>query len=306
MGQEIQKTFEIKSIPTIDEATSLMQPDLRLLYEQRAKRLRALAEGHAMKDYLCFAADLVDAQAKVLKTNPLTFEGQHNPLRVDWKILPLSKLTYSRNVYWLDAMNHLLSEFQASSDYCRDEIAKEVDRIQNLSNEEKEVLADQLLQGNFERVGSDTAIFLWAALSLYWAQLARAFELDLYEEAGVERHVCPICGSEPVASVVTVGPPEGARYLHCNLCESEWHYVRVQCSNCESGGKIRYWTLDDENSPIKTESCGDCHSHLKIFYQNKNAMLEPVADDLASLALDALMEEEGFARSTINPFLFPG
>lgn len=306
MGQGIQKTFEIKSIPTLDAAVSLAQPDLRLLYEQRAKRLRTLAEGHAMKDYLGFAADLVDAQAKILKSKPLTLGGQQGPLRVDWKTLPLSKLAYSRDVYWLDAMDHLLREFQTSSDYCSGEIAKTVDRIRNLSNVEKEALADQLLQGNFERVGSDTAIFLWAVLSLYWAQLVRVFELDLYEEAGVERHLCPVCGSEPVASVVTMGPPEGTRYLHCNLCESQWHYVRVQCSNCENSGKLRYWTLDDEASPIKTESCGDCHSHLKIFYQNKDITLEPVADDLASLALDALMEEEGFSRSTINPFLFPG
>ncbi|MFN6883591.1 formate dehydrogenase accessory protein FdhE, partial [Proteus mirabilis] len=29
------------------------------------------------------------------------------------------------------------------------------------------------------------------------------------------------------------------------------------------------------------------------------------ADDLASLILDAKMEEEGFARSSINPLLFP-
>ena len=33
---------------------------------------------------------------------------------------------------------------------------------------------------------------------------------------------------------------------------------------------------------------------------------QAVADDLASLVLDARMEQEGFARSSINPFLFPG
>ncbi len=34
--------------------------------------------------------------------------------------------------------------------------------------------------------------------------------------------------------------------------------------------------------------------------------MEAVADDLASLVLDARMEQEGFARSSINPFMFPG
>ena len=38
----------------------------------------------------------------------------------------------------------------------------------------------------------------------------------------------------------------------------------------------------------------------------KDPKVEAVADDLASLILDAKMEQEGFARSSINPFLFPG
>ncbi|SFD20787.1 formate dehydrogenase formation protein, partial [Pragia fontium DSM 5563 = ATCC 49100] len=37
----------------------------------------------------------------------------------------------------------------------------------------------------------------------------------------------------------------------------------------------------------------------------KDQNVEPVADDLASLVLDAKVEEEGFARSGVNPFLFP-
>ena len=47
-------------------------------------------------------------------------------------------------------------------------------------------------------------------------------------------------------------------------------------------------------------------SYLKIFQQNNDPHLEPLADDLASLPLDALVEEQGFARSGLNPFLFPG
>ncbi|WP_424710724.1 formate dehydrogenase accessory protein FdhE, partial [Klebsiella pneumoniae] len=66
------------------------------------------------------------------------------------------------------------------------------------------------------------------------------------------------------------------------------------------------WSLDDENAAVKAESCGDCGSYLKILYQEKDAKVEAVADDLASIILDARMEEEGFARSSLNPFLFPG
>jgi len=32
--------------------------------------------------------------------------------------------------------------------------------------------------------------------------------------------------------------------------------------------------------------------------------VEPVADDLATLVLDARMQQEGFTRSSLNPFFY--
>ncbi|MEX5706645.1 formate dehydrogenase accessory protein FdhE, partial [Escherichia coli] len=57
---------------------------------------------------------------------------------------------------------------------------------------------------------------------------------------------------------------------------------------------------------IKAESCEDCDTYLNILYQEKAPKIEAVADDLASLGLGARMEDEGYARRSINPFLFPG
>ncbi len=45
---------------------------------------------------------------------------------------------------------------------------------------------------------------------------------------------------------------------------------------------------------------------LENSLSGKEPKVEAVADDLASLVLDARMEQEGYARSSINPFLFPG
>jgi FdhE protein len=56
----------------------------------------------------------------------------------------------------------------------------------------------------------------------------------------------------------------GLRYLHCNLCETEWHVVRVKCSNCEQSRDLHYWSLDNEQAAVKAESCGDCGTYLKI------------------------------------------
>ncbi|MGC6746014.1 formate dehydrogenase accessory protein FdhE [Escherichia coli] len=58
---------------------------------------------------------------------------------------------------------------------------------------------------------------------------------------------------------------------------------------------------------LKAESCDDCGTYLKNSLSGKRSKkIEAVADDLASLVLDARMEQEGYARSSINPFLFPG
>ena len=56
---------------------------------------------------------------------------------------------------------------------------------------------------------------------------------------------------------------------------------------------------------MKAESCGDCGSYLKVMYQEKDAYVEPVADDLSTILLDAEMEQKEFAKSGLNPFLFP-
>lgn len=86
----------------------------------------------------------------------------------------------------------------------------------------------------------------------------------------------------PVSSIVQIGTTQGLRYLHCNLCETEWHVVRVKCSNCEQSRDLHYWSLDNEQAAVKAESCGDCGTYLKIMYQEKDPKVEAVADDLAS------------------------
>lgn len=285
----------------------IMQPELVLLYSNRLARLQALAQQHAaMHDYLLFASEIVKAQEKLLKSQALQPQTLSEPLLVDWGKPPLLKTSYQRNSYWREVLEAILKHFDTIGLYTDQPIMQTVSRVRAMTDQVKESAASDLLAGHIATVGSDAAPFFWAALSLYWAQLARQRPLEVHERIGAKRHVCPICGSAPIASVITGGQEiDGLRYLHCNLCESEWHYVRAQCSNCESSGKLNYWALDDVEAQVKTESCDDCHSHLKILYLNKNPRLDPVADDLDSLALDVLMEEKGFSRSTVNPFFFP-
>jgi len=109
----------------------------------------------------------------------------------------------------------------------------------------------------------------------------------------------------PVASVVRVDKrSQGYRYLHCALCATEWHLVRVTCSHCQSTEGIAQHSIEGGPEAIRAESCEQCHTYRKILYQEQDVGVEPVADDLASLALDLLMGEAGYHRGSTNPLLW--
>ena len=62
--------------------------------------------------------------------------------------------------------------------------------------------------------------------------------------------------------------------------------------------------LEGAGEEVLAETCEECGSYRKIVNQEKNPMVEPLADDLASLMLDLLMSETKFQRASANPLLF--
>jgi FdhE protein len=155
-----------------------------------------------------------------------------------------------------------------------------------------------------------------AALQVHWVALAGHFVADEVKALDVPG-LCPLCGTLPVASMVCAHSPyQGLRYLHCSLCATEWHMVRVQCSACGASGKdIGYHTLKSDTSAakipsgegtaaVRAETCEQCRGYRKILYQEHDTGVDPVADDLASLALDLLLGAEGYHRASGNPLLW--
>lgn len=299
-----QDQLEKSDKRTAEHIPPLLFPRLKNLYNRRAARLRELAENNPLGDYLRFAALIAHAQEVVLYDHPLEMDltarlteaaAQGKP-PLDIHILP-------RDPHWQRLLLSLIAELKPEMS---GPALAVIENLEKASTQELETMAAALFAGEFSEVSSDKAPFIWAALSLYWAQMASLIPGKARAEYGEARQFCPVCGSMPVSSIVQIGTTQGLRYLHCNLCESEWHVVRIKCSNCEQTRDLHYWSIDSEQSAVKAESCGDCGSYLKILYQEKDPNVEAVADDLASLVLDARMEQEGFARSSINPFLFPG
>lgn len=290
-----------KSDPKMAEFVApLLFPTLKNLYSRRAARLRQLAEKNPLGDYLRFAAVVASAQEIVLYDHPLQMDLHARLVETSaMEKPPLDINTLSRNAHWQRLLHSLIAEMKPEMG---GQALASLENLEKTAVNELETMASTLLRHDFARVSSDKSPFIWAALSLYWAQMAALIPGKARVEYGEQRQFCPVCASVPVAAVIHMG---GLRYLHCNLCESEWYVVRSKCSNCEQTRDLNYWSLDREGAAIKAESCGDCGTYLKMFYQEKDPAVEPIADDLASLILDAHMEQEGFSRSSLNPFLLP-
>lgn len=282
----------------------LLFPRLKNCYLRRAARLRDLAKKNPLGDYLRFAAVIAEAQEIALYDHPLQMDLQP-PLVASAASgkPPLDIHTLPRDNHWQRLLQSLIAEMKPEMS---GQALAVLENLEKASSQELEAMADAMFRNDFAQVSSDKAPFIWAALSLYWAQMAALIPGKARTEAGDHRQFCPVCNSVPVASVVHIGSQhDDLRYLHCNLCESEWYVEPNTCSNCEQKSELHYWSLDSTSGVVKAESCGDCGTWLKLFSQQKDPAVEPVADDLASLVLDARMEQEGFTRSSLNPFLFP-
>ena len=140
-----------------------------------------------------------------------------------------------------------------------------------------------------------------------WARALALAESDI--PAGFEDSLCPACGAHPVASIVRIGDAgHGVRYATCSLCACEWHVTRIKCVPCHNTRGISYQGLEGRQGAVhpgvKAETCPECHASLKIVSMEKDPLVDAFADDLATLALDMLVDEAGFHRAGRNLFLF--
>lgn len=280
----------------------------RFVFQERANRLRQLATSSTIKEYLLLMAHVADAQqtALVNYTDLPGADTEHIERAQAHGMPPLQAVGWKRDAQWLAILSDILTHVSEQSDVAEGAkvVAQAILSAITEQPEALENLADAVLEGFEEGVDAASAPFVTAALQVYWTRLVANFDtkqLPVITPFGV----CPCCGSLPVSSIVRIGAQrDGVRYTTCSLCSTEWHIVRVTCSHCESTKDINYHAIEDGSEAIKAESCGGCNTYRKIFYQNKDHMVEAVADDLASVELDVLMGEEGFFRVNTNPLLW--
>jgi FdhE protein len=287
----------------------LRLPDRANAFAERAERLRDRAAGHAMGGYLEFIAQLAEAQQELLEHMPPVRlpSPAHIAQCNEHGIPPLNWQTHARDQAWCNGLRHLSRSLADRTTGTANEV---VVRLERSRDELYEAQASKLLSGITFGLDIGAAPLIGAGLQVYFTHLAIALGESSIPRTDIAT-LCPCCGTRPTSSVARIGAREaGYRFLHCALCSTEWHMVRIKCTNCESTKGISYLVLDDgapaDKKAIKAEVCDECGTYLKICYMDRDPHVEPVADDLATLALDLLVAETGKMPSGVNFMLIHG
>ncbi len=306
-------------------------PQRASVFAERAMRLRQLARGHAMGDFLDFAADIAQAQQARLAAMPdlplpdaATLDSAARQGRP-----PLSAVDWPLDPAWRGVLRALVDDLRRSAPPGPQAALAHLAAADDAWLDRH---ADALLQGLLPAGGAldlAAAPIVAAALQVVWTHLVLEVQRRWTDEgrggAGQpfgrtdEAGLCPCCGSRPVASIVRMaGELQGQRYLHCSLCSMQWHLMRIRCAHCGSGKHISYQSLDAADADaadgssraaqaaLQAETCDDCGHYLKILHAERDPFAEPVADDLASLTLDLLLSEAGLQRHGVNLLLLFG
>jgi FdhE protein len=283
---------------------TLILPDPSRIFRDRARRFATLAEGHSLADWLSFLGRLTLVQHELLQEYPPPALPDEAALALarEHRLPPVPAASWPRDPSWRRALTALACELAPHAPpLAQDTLA----RIQAMADAAVEALADRVLRAELAGQDADFLPFVAAALQVHWTALA----------AGVGRakiappHVpgaCPCCGFLPVAGVLrTGGEVAGLRYLHCALCNTEWHLVRITCAACCDSNGIAYHYIEGSDGAVRAETCDACRSYLKIVSREKSPQADPVADDLATLALDLLVEKAGYDRMSPNLLFAP-
>ncbi len=296
------ETKPIDFNPPTDDAPTILLPLAASVFADRAARFDSLAENHKLADWLRFLGHLTRAQHDALQSLPalppisttlLAQAREHH-------MPPLNATAAERPAVWHEVLRQLISALlphapEASIPLLTALAAAEDIRL--------EALADGLLHGEPDPAAAGELPLVAAALQVIFT--ARATQLDAAQLQKLDTPgVCPCCGSLPVASLVRLAPTvNNLRYLHCSLCNTEWNVPRATCTACGGDKGLAQHQIEGSDGRMRAETCDSCKSYLKIAYQEKDPRIDPVADDLATLALDLLVDEAGYGRSGPNLLL---
>ncbi|MCO6390532.1 formate dehydrogenase accessory protein FdhE [Aliihoeflea aestuarii] len=302
MPRKIPVSGDMTAIGEVRTPPVARVPDPLRLFERRAQRFRQLGEGEGIGPYLRFLGDICVAQHAVASELPAPQATDESALKraLDHGMPPLDRGAFRPDADFKSLSERLFGALDAVDKPAAAQTA--LNDVRNADDGQLRVMVANLMADAVPVETMAAHAYLAAALQIRFVRAASV--LPERQLASVGSGACPACGGPPVASII-VGWPHagGARYCGCALCGTLWHHVRIKCAICSSTKGIRYQEIEDGPGTIKAETCDECGCYVKMFNQQKDASMEPFADDVGSLGVDLLMRETRFRRGAFNPFL---
>jgi len=138
------------------------------------------------------------------------------------------------------------------------------------------------------------------SLSCAAEQLAPLLPENLPHEHG---H-CPLCGSLPLISLLR--DKEGKRFGVCTFCGHQHRLRRIGCAYCDEGdqNKLKLFRVA-EYPGVRVDVCETCKMYIKTLdFRELDQKSLPALDDMASVALDVLAQQQGYKRPTLSAWGF--
>jgi FdhE protein len=107
------------------------------------------------------------------------------------------------------------------------------------------------------------------------------------------RAYCPVCGGIP--DFAFLAKEDGARWLVCSRCDTEWLFQRFQCPYCgiQDQDSLTYFT--DDEGLYRLYVCDQCKQYLKAIdlRQARNGF-DVILERLFTLNIDIQARESGY------------
>ena len=285
----------------VPEAPLAFLPEPVKVFQTRARRFAFLAQSSRLGPYLKFLADLSSLQARLsVMLPPVTPIPAERLMQARAANMPpIDRAALVEDPLLLETLTALCA---GAAELEMPEPARAaLEAVAAAESEDRRWLIENILADSIPEDAAAPHLFAAAAVQVHLARLAARLEAQALVPVG--GGVCPTCGGRPVtSSVMGTQGIENVRYATCAGCATQWNEVRVKCLCCGSTKGIAYRSAETHEATVKAETCSACKSWVKIFYQVKNASLDPVADDVGSLGLDMMMKETPFRRGGFNPF----
>ena len=109
------------------------------------------------------------------------------------------------------------------------------------------------------------------------------------------QRTCPICGGKP--DLAFLSKDNGARWLVCSRCDTEWLFFRLECPFCGNRDQDSLAYLTNDNELYRLYTCEQCQNYIKAIdlRRAKNDVLFPF-ERIRTLDLDKQAIAAGYKR----------